>query len=269
MRVFVGFLEELWAKLRDRTVAASWIFVTTILALTGPFGNYAYMEFPERLLFWGGMTAVATVIGLAISIVVDARMGTGPYWRRALMTSGILTAVMAPPLRWASGTFTKVTGETAPYFGEIESFVFFLALGVCALRELIARQTRQEIPPVVAPTADPHRPGPALLRRLPAERRAPVQWMSVRDHYVDVRTSAGATSLLMRFSDAIAELDGAPGLRVHRSFWVADEAVASVRRDAGKLTILTRDGTEIPVSRTYAADVESRCYARGHSALHA
>jgi hypothetical protein len=30
--------------------------------------------------------------------------------------------------------------------------------------------------------------------------------------------------LLMRFSDATAELDGLPGLRVHRSWWIAEGA---------------------------------------------
>jgi DNA-binding LytR/AlgR family response regulator len=47
-------------------------------------------------------------------------------------------------------------------------------------------------------------------------------------------------------------------LRVHRSHWIADAHVQSIRRGNGRLVILTHDGSEIPVSRSYAEDARRR-----------
>ena len=74
--------------------------------------------------------------------------------------------------------------------------------------------------------------------------------MCIRDsHYVRVIGEAREELILMRMRDAIERLDNADGLRVHRSWWVAKDAVASVRRD-GRAAILTlRSGHEVPVAR--------------------
>lgn len=53
----------------------------------------------------------------------------------------------------------------------------------------------------------------------------------------------------MRMRDAIERLEGADGLRIHRSWWVAKNAVVSVRRD-GRTAIITLTGNhEAPVAR--------------------
>ena len=43
--------------------------------------------------------------------------------------------------------------------------------------------------------------------------------LKMADHYVEAFTTAGSTLVLMRFADAVSELEGADGLRVHRSYW--------------------------------------------------
>ena len=45
------------------------------------------------------------------------------------------------------------------------------------------------------------------------------------DHYVRIHTALGSELVLMRLGDAIQELDGLEGERVHRSWWVARRAV--------------------------------------------
>ena len=45
-------------------------------------------------------------------------------------------------------------------------------------------------------------------------------------------TTAGSTLVLMRFADAVAALEGAGGLRVHRSYWVAKKHVTGTVRCA-------------------------------------
>ena len=92
---------------------------------------------------------------------------------------------------------------------------------------------------------------PALLDRLPFDKRGPLLALSVSDHYVEVRTSKGHELLLMRLSDAIRETAPEPGLQIHRSHWVAKSAVQSARRDGARAFLTLIDGTEVPASRTY------------------
>jgi DNA-binding LytR/AlgR family response regulator len=56
---------------------------------------------------------------------------------------------------------------------------------------------------------------------------------------------------LMRFSDALAELDGLAGLQVHRSHWVAGCAVVEMKKQNGRCVVVLQNGTEVPVSRAY------------------
>ena len=50
-------------------------------------------------------------------------------------------------------------------------------------------------------------------------------------------------------ADAIAELDGIEGAQVHRSWWVAKDAVAEIKRADRRVTLVLKDGAEAPVSR--------------------
>ena len=92
---------------------------------------------------------------------------------------------------------------------------------------------------------------PAILRRLPPTKRGRLIRISVRDNYVDVVTDRGRSLVLMRLTDAIAETQPEPGLRVHRSHWVSFHGVVGCVRGNGRLFLLARDGTRVPVSRSY------------------
>jgi DNA-binding LytR/AlgR family response regulator len=115
-----------------------------------------------------------------------------------------------------------------------------------------ARAADADVSPKTAAEAPP------LLRRLRPENRGHLQHLSVEDHYTLVKTSRGRELILLRFSDALGEIGPTAGLQVHRSHWVADNFVAGVNRANGKLSLVLADGAEIPVSRTYAAQVRAR-----------
>ncbi len=91
------------------------------------------------------------------------------------------------------------------------------------------------------------------MDRLADDIRGPLVRVSVRDHYVDVWTEQGSAQLLMRFVDALSELEGADGLQVHRSHWVARRAIAQVQRRGANLVVVLKDGAEVPVSRRFHA----------------
>jgi DNA-binding LytR/AlgR family response regulator len=103
-----------------------------------------------------------------------------------------------------------------------------------------------------APSGDARHP--ALLGRLPAARRGRLLHLCVRDHYVEVTTDKGTTMVLMRLSDAVRETAPIAGVQVHRSHWVARDAVRRSLREGGRLKIELETGIRVPVSRSFAGD---------------
>ncbi|MBL8201450.1 MAG: LytTR family transcriptional regulator [Chromatiales bacterium] len=114
--------------------------------------------------------------------------------------------------------------------------------------------------PASTPASPPAATGgdPRLVARLPANLRGGEIWaLEAEEHYTKIHTSKGNTLLLMRFSDAIAEMEPQPGLQVHRSFWVSRRAVERVARVEKRWVVQLRGGLEIPVSRSYRVTVQS------------
>jgi len=95
-----------------------------------------------------------------------------------------------------------------------------------------------------------------FFKRLPREPDGDIVYLKVRGHYLDVHTTAASCSALMRFADAIDDLD-AIGLRVHRSYWVAHSHVAGLVRHGQSPLLRLTDGSQVPISRTYLTAVRA------------
>lgn len=235
----------------------SWLLCSVVASYVGPFGTYGTLDFLHRAEYW------TVVIGLSIIVAYTVRHVMEPLARRLpRLHSGVLIVVVFSLIYTALLTlFTawffseQITGT--PGFGELLFFVFLVAAGVEALRYYLGEwQTEPETLPEAKPEDTVQPPDLPFFQRLNPRLGRQIIRLKVRDHYVEVYTTRGSDLLLMRFSDAIRELDGYDGLRVHRSHWVARPAVQEVRRERGKLFLVTIDGTEVPVSRNYRAAVE-------------
>ena len=105
-------------------------------------------------------------------------------------------------------------------------------------------------------SAETQAPSGRFFDRLPDDLGRDIIYLTASAHYVDVITAAGSTSILLRFSDAVAEL-GDIGIRVHRSHWVAFRHVKqAVRRDGRTLLRLSGDH-EVRVGRNYLPEVRA------------
>lgn len=92
----------------------------------------------------------------------------------------------------------------------------------------------------------------AFLQRLPRRYHgAALYGVSAEDHYLRVHTDRGEELILLRFADAVRELDGSDGLQVHRSWWVMQDGVVEARSRAGKKELVLKSEQVVPVSRTY------------------
>ena len=127
--------------------------------------------------------------------------------------------------------------------------VMTVSVAMVALNVLVDRQSE------TTASVEPAK----FLERLPLKLRGAEVWaVEAEDHYLRLHTSKGQDLILMRLADAVSELQGIEGAQVHRSWWVARDAIADAKRGDGRATLTLKDGAEAPVSRTYARLLRER-----------
>lgn len=94
-----------------------------------------------------------------------------------------------------------------------------------------------------------------FVARLRGPLKGRLLCLEMQDHYLRVHSTAGVEMILCRMEDAARELEGL-GRRVHRSWWVAEDAVAGVERDGQRLFLRLADDRRVPVGRSYRAGLK-------------
>ena len=240
---------------RWRRPAVELIFLVTFgvaMTVMGPYGT-SLMPLPMRSAYWLISIVGGGVIGITIDEALSRRASS--LWRRTLATSLLMTPLVALLVLAVGHLLAPVNippGWSLTFLGQ----VWVISALVMLLRALAWRPPRKivETRTVIAqplPEAEA-----AFRRRLSARRRsARLIALQAEDHYLRVHTDAGEELLTLRFSDALAELAGAHGLRTHRSWWVAADAIEGARWRRGAGEVQLSGGLTAPVSRTYAGGV--------------
>ena len=224
------------------------VFIGLMMGFLAPFasdqapvvGRYAHWMV---VMVGGGVMAFGMDEGLRRRMPV--------LWRRLVLASGLMTPPTAL-LVMISGRLLAGGRISGPIYLDLLWQVWPILLAVMGVRALVWRRapTRVETRTVIAPPLPEAEA--AFRRRLSAKRRgARLIAVEAHDHYLKVHTDAGEELITLRFAAALTELAGAHGWRVHRSWWVAAEAVegARWRRGVGELRLI--GGLTAPVSRTY------------------
>ncbi|MGV8954470.1 MAG: LytTR family DNA-binding domain-containing protein [Cypionkella sp.] len=230
------------AELFNRVCIVLWTVVALFFVVSGPFGSYLSIPLLDRFLIGVPLFSALMVVGMLVRAAVFHPLERRSYRLAAAVTALVATVVMVPAAILMTRVFVFGVAINRPDALELALLVATLSLGHSALR--YERPAAAEDP---VPLVEQVR----LLQRLDPAQRGRLWAISVRDHYVDVLTSAGSASLLMRFGDALAEVYPVEGVQVHRSHWVAWDAVARVEREGAKLFVTLQDGARIPVSRNH------------------
>lgn len=226
-------------------------FVGVVLAQLGPYRTLD-TPFGLRTSYWllavFGCGAAGIVAERAVAKVVSG------FWLRILITSLVIT----PPATLYIYALNAVMLDLPRRWWLMPQLawqVLVVMLLVLTLRALLWRRVVETRTIVMPPLPEAER---AFRMRLSARRRAAkLIAIEAEDHYVRVHTDAGSELLAMRFADAVKELELAHGHRVHRSWWVAADAIDRVRWTRGGGQAHLADGTVAPVSRSYAAALKS------------
>lgn len=244
-------MHKLISMLTGPVALISWLLTSVAATYVGPFGTYSYLGFTQRAGYWFTIIAVSIVLALGTRVLVEERVPALNGLSQSAAVIGLFSAAYAGTLYAINSYVFSDVWDQVPSLPELWLFIVLISCGIEALRYFVKTDDVAEQEP-----AQPEKPvQPAFLNRLKPGIGTGLVRLKVRDHYVEAHTDSGSDLLLMRFSDAIRELDGIEGMQVHRSHWVAVDAVTGHRKEKGKLFLVMADGTEVPVSRNYRGAV--------------
>ena len=103
---------------------------------------------------------------------------------------------------------------------------------------------------------------PALRSRLSDSFTGPILALQSEDHYVRVHGENKSELILIRLRDAIAEMDGLHGEQVHRSWWIARNAVARTEPSGRSWAITLKNGVVAPVARDSVERLQAEGWLR-------
>lgn len=219
-----------------------------ILTITGAFET-GDRPFLERQLYWLIVMSAGTVWGRLCQRVLIGRMNlAGRPWLHTATLAGVVAGPMCLFVWAATGLFFH--GELFPV-SELVLLavpVITVTAAMCALIVFLGRAVPRQTH-ASADAAEPVKFVERLPLRLRASRLIAVE---AEDHYLRVHTDQGSDLILMRLSDAVAELEGLEGAQTHRSWWVAKDAVRAASRGDGRAILTLDGGMTAPVSRSYS-----------------
>jgi DNA-binding LytR/AlgR family response regulator len=241
------FTKRQWSTPSARHAGAA-LALALLLGFLGPFGSQQAFDRSVRYGFWLGLTLFGYVCALAAFVLVEA----APRLARLAVPARIVLAALisSVPLTLAVA-WTLSLLQPGRRFGPADLPALFAA--VLAIQLIVALAVFALSRPAPEPAA-PARTSPSFLDKLPPHLAGDLIALEAQDHYLKVHTDRGSHLMLMRLSDAAAQLSPEHGLQVHRGWWVANHAVAS----AGKSRLQLRNGLTVPVSRTYLQAVRNR-----------
>jgi len=215
-----------------------------IFALLGPFGTYEALTLAGRFVYWFVLLAAADVCIRLTHRIVE-RYGVVSGRAGHLAQSAICFTILFSPSAWALSSLFDGGLWDLPGFVIFAGNIGGLAATMGVLT-FFFWGTKED---VVSSRA-------RLYDRLPLPTNASIMRLTVDDHYVDVYLDDGTQHrVLMRLTDAIREMDGAPGFCTHRSHWVSTEHITSAVKEKNREFVVLADGTQVPVSKTYREDV--------------
>lgn len=236
--------------------AGAALALALLLGFLGPFGSQEAYDRPTRYAFWLGLTLFGYICTLTAFVLVDA----APRLARLRPTARIILAAMISTVPQTLATAWTISllqpgrrfapADLPALFGAVLAIQLLLALAAFALN-------RRAPAPAVSQSS------PKFLERLPPHLSGDLIALEAQDHYLKVHTNRGAHMLLMRLSDAAAQLSDQDGLQVHRGWWVATDAVTRSETRSGRTALHLSNGLTVPVSRTYLQAVRAKDWIRG------
>lgn len=285
-----AYLLDYWAELGWRDYAKHmglYVTVAVCLSLLGPFNTYndpffwRFSYWTVMLGFFGGLLlpliarlarrlpVIYNISSITASLCVMSS-ATLPMTLMVILTDQLLfhwimsidslSFIDLEAVRAIAGPPEPLVWSAIPETYVNVFVVVVVVIGFVSLTVLNRyNQEQQTADRLVVPSV-------AFLSRLPEHIGDDLIYLQMEDHYLRAVTTRGYALILMRFRDALHEIEAIAGLQVHRSWWVASRHVAKLSRAGRRVELVMTDGTRVPVSASYRAAVDqlvSRRPAKG------
>ncbi|MCZ4342535.1 LytTR family DNA-binding domain-containing protein [Sphingomonadaceae bacterium G21617-S1] len=227
----------------------------------GPFGSYASPVFTRlaywTVLFWAGSLILWPCV--VAGLLLGPRRGFPP-----LFSGAAVMLVACVPLAALGAAATalfwpmRAAGMRAFEWYWLTVVVALPAMGGLVWLEL----GRKNLIPSLFRFG---RPGKSVTA-LPDHLLAHALCLQMEDHHVRVHLHGRSSLHFGVMRDVVAGLDPGRGLQVHRSWWVARDAVRRWHRDGRAFTLELVNGLQVPVARNRVAILRAEGWLEGESA---
>lgn len=232
-----------WVRTLSFAVVAGIVF-----GVFGPFGSFLNGDVVLRIFSWtGNLVGGTLIVGLLLPPITRFAIRLGLPMLAGLAIAILVTAALGSVFAALYGhwlwpyAITRV--RPVDWFSQ-SLLVELCLLGLWIVIDL-ARQALTKSPP-------PKPVEPAV------NLKEPVLCLQMEDHYVRIHRASGSTLELMPLHEAIGRYGSPDGLQVHRSWWVAGNAVAEADRDVRNWRLRLSNGLFVPVARNRIVDVRAR-----------
>lgn len=271
----VGSRKDAQVRLLWREIG-SVALLGVVLGGFGPFGTFQ-APVTERVVYWTFILLVSYLF-FRPAVRLSDRLAGGNGRDRIigrLVAVGLVGAPLTMIVWLASFLHTPTLWPSLRHLAGMYPSVLFVGAVMVVLLDLVERihdgrralaDTPAEPSGEYAPATRTQPGRPRFFARLPFHMREELVALQVEDHYVRAHTTHSNVLLLMRMSDAIAEMDGYPGAQVHRSWWVASHAVREVQGPSRSRRLVLSNGLTVPVARAREDTVNQLLQVRELSA---
>ena len=222
--------------------------LTFVFVYSGAFDT-GHLGLGHRLVLW----SIVSLLFVGQPVMIDHLASRYlPPWRHAPLAGAAIAATVCVPVTAVELHLMKFTPllpkapdpwvEFIPFVAPPVIAVSAAALGLRWAWERAHLSPRETAPSAPASSGKAPAPSPTLLD-------ATTLFVRAQDHYLEIVTEQGRRFVRGRLADIEAEAAALPGLRAHRSWWIADKAVAGAQRIGRDVKLVLETGETAPLAR--------------------
>ncbi len=222
----------------------------------------------QELLYWFVRITVMTASLFAADFIVERLLKdrwNRPIWLKpvvavtaiAMVPFALAEILIEPHLPMRPEFVDDHLWAVSPFLAYLSEYVTVITIVTpvhLLLWLILDRGSSRDLGPIDFDVT----PLPEFLQASSVRDVDAVQALQAEEHYVRIFTANGSELVHHRFGDAIKAMPEALGLRVHRSWWVADSAVESAKRGDRRWQLTLAGDLSVPVSDSYVAAVREK-----------
>jgi hypothetical protein len=213
-----------------------------LLITSGSFGMMDEYSNSARYIFLSIILLLAVIIPLGLTFFfmplhILKSMPLSLNTSAILAISSVLISLLAPPITEA------ITGLPAP-----SPFMVFVPIGGVLAVTGVALHLRNGERACYIRFKQRYPEG-GLQSIIPREKQGDLHRVEAHDHYVLFVTDKGQHMHRMTMNAAMKLLPAKSGIRVHRSYWVANAQIIDMVFEQQKYTAILRNGQRVPVGK--------------------